>query len=152
MAENPSVVRFLISGDQPLKLTMTLHLAALALLFCRQHHIKYLPCLPFPTVSCHHDSPQARIGCPGLPRARRAADAEPLPDHRRPALDDHQRAAGDIGQGRERLGGGDEHDMRIKINISKLDLPQGFASVELVWPCLSPLLFPTKAAWPFSTH
>jgi len=46
----------------------------------------------------------------------------------------------DDGQKRERLDGGDGHDIRIKIKISRLNLLQGFASVELVWPCLFPLL------------
>jgi len=61
--------------------------------------------MPLPTVAGHDDSAEARIGCPGPLWARRAADAGPW--CRRPALDDDERAAGDIGQWRQRLGWGD---------------------------------------------
>jgi len=55
-----------------------------------------------PIVAGHHHRAQPGIGCPGLPRASRARDARPR--CRSAALDDDQRAAGDGGQWRERLG------------------------------------------------
>ena len=52
--------------------------AASLLLFRRQGHIHHLAQLPLLAVGSHHHCPQAGIGQPGLPRARRAACAVPF--------------------------------------------------------------------------
>jgi hypothetical protein len=75
----------------------------------RKCHIYHLAHLPLPTVTGHHYSPQPRIvecdGCGGrgVQQMQRHAVA---PDGRAAHHDD-EGATGDLGQWRQRLGGGD---------------------------------------------
>ncbi len=73
----------------------------------RKRHVHHLAHLPLLAVAGRNYTLQARTGCPGPLLASHEADSRAMPDHRGPALHDHQRAAGDIGQLRQRLGGGD---------------------------------------------
>ncbi len=82
-----------------------------ALSFCRQRHIHHLAHGPLRAVRCHDHRPQARVGCPGLQRARRASRMQRRCAGARPSMmtSEPRGMAGRGGSGSEGVIGAETH-------------------------------------------